>query len=602
MSRTLTNNWPSTKNAEFFKLFGQRFVELTDARSPDSYRVHALSTTMKIRELLVVSRNVRERQIPKISLEPILKEVDEALQNDLVVKHILSELNLDVAALLSTISETTEEIQSKARLALKLLEKPYQENCEKLLIKNCCDTGSKKDLLILCKLYVSYLCGIGFHRRYIFETSMERFYRQDFSRCSKHVILQFFRNFDKSKKRSFQVVLCGSDRYSSSLQELFGVRIFEDPQTLRTDLGLDVPAVFGQGPKKRIIALFKLDGPDPYSIVTSIERIFELSRSFLFLYPSSLKEELDDDCWVFEHGRRSVRNGIRISRRSVLSVHRGRSPINGSSRDLAKNFRDFAFAGRSGKASPNDQLMRALSSAALAGDSSNPETQLITLWSAFEALLPPPTKDDKSPARIVHFNELVVPALALNYASSKFATFYRDLASADRKRIKTILDNKFTEGSYEGRLAQLLAGGEKDASELYQILENSPLLINRLYNLHNFAQDPKLALRKIIAHETRLSWQIHRIYRERNQIVHSGRASRFLIPLVENSFLYFRALSARLEDVYSRYAITDPHGALQLLKNEHARQVGMLAAVGDNKNALPIEERRREAVRVIFGR
>ena len=598
MSRALTNKWPSTKNAEFFKLLGQRIVELTDPRSPDCYRVHALSTTMKLRELLVVSSYVLERQIPKVSLEPILKEVAEALQSDSVVKSILSELNLEITAILPAHLETTEEIQSKARLALSLLEASYQETCQKLLVEACNEHGSKKELLVLCKLYVSYLCGIGFHRRYIYEESMNSFYRRDFGRCSKHILLQFYKHFDATRRNKFQVVLAGSDRYSAFLKELFKIHVSDDPAGLKAEKGLVVPADFGQGPKKRIITLLELEGTDPYSIVAKIERLLELARSFLFLYPSTLKEELDDVAWVFD--RRRTSNKFRIARKSVLSAQRGKSPTDGRERDLAQNFRDFAFAGHRSGASPNDQLMRALSSAALAGDSSYPETQLVTLWSAFEALLPPPTKDDKSPARIVHFNGLVVPALASNYAASKFAAFYRDLTTRSRKEIKSILDDAFGDGGYEERLSRLLSGNQADAKDLYVAVSKNPLLVNRLFELHKFAQDPKLALRKIESHEDRLSWQIHRIYRERNQIVHSGRASPFLIPLVEHSFLYFRALTTRLENVFSRFGVTDPHGALQLLRNEHSRQIKTLTELGSNKSKDSIEDRRIMAAKLYF--
>lgn len=409
LSRSFTNSWPNTKNAEFYKLFGQRVVELTDARSPDSYRVHALSTTMKLRELSMVSNLVLERQIPKVSLDPILAEVAEALQNDLVAKSILSDLSLDVAILLPSRNETTEEIQSKAQLALSLLEERYQAKCEDLIVANCQVGGGKKDLLVASKLYLSYLCGIGFHRRFIFEKSMDAFYRSDLGRCSKHVLYRFFKHFDISKKKKYQVVLCSTDRYANFLQEMFGIQIFEDPVSLKKELGIDVPANFGQGTKKRIVAMFDIDASDSFSVIARMERLFELARSFLFLYPSGLQDELDDQCLVFE--KRKKNTGKTISRKKVLSVLKGRSPTAGSPRNLTKGFRDFTFAEGRGGRSPNGQLFRALSSAALAGDSNNPETQLITLWSAFEALLPPPTKDEKSLARIVHFTDLVIPAL-----------------------------------------------------------------------------------------------------------------------------------------------------------------------------------------------
>lgn len=171
---------------------------------------------------------------------------------------------------------------------------------------------------------------------------------------------------------------------------------------------------------------------------------------------------------------------------------------------------------------------------------------------------------------------------------------------ADREKFNSVLD-KHCEGSeYGKKIAHVLASDEKASAVLYGIISTSPLQLNRLFGLHKLAQDPKLIMRKILSHEDRLSWQIHRIYRERNQIVHSGTASPFLIPLVENSFLYFRTLAARLEAVYSRYGVIDPHGALQLLRGNQIEQKNILTLLADNGSKTSIDVRRKESIRLLF--
>lgn len=42
-------------------------------------------------------------------------------------------------------------------------------------------------------------------------------------------------------------------------------------------------------------------------------------------------------------------------------------------------------------------------------------------------------------------------------------------------------------------------------------------------------------------HRKRLGWQIHRIYRARNQLVHSGKVPTYLDSLIMNIFEYYRS-------------------------------------------------------------
>ena len=59
-------------------------------------------------------------------------------------------------------------------------------------------------------------------------------------------------------------------------------------------------------------------------------------------------------------------------------------------------------------------------------------------------------------------------------------------------------------------------------------------------------------------HEQRIAWQLHRIYRARNNIVHAGRVPTFLDSIVLNIDEYYRAALGTIVNRASREAgLTD---------------------------------------------
>ncbi len=73
---------------------------------------------------------------------------------------------------------------------------------------------------------------------------------------------------------------------------------------------------------------------------------------------------------------------------------------------------------------------------------------------------------------------------------------------------------------------------------LYQNLGNFHLLRYRCFELSEIFKNPKNVLAKISLHEKKVSWQLRRIYRTRNLIVHSGRSLPYIDTLIENSHDY----------------------------------------------------------------
>ncbi|WP_320176732.1 hypothetical protein [Roseovarius pacificus] len=536
------------------------------------------------------------KQVPKRSLGPIIEETVEAINTDIILKRILEDKSVSLSAIIPCQSEATEEIQSRMELAEALVREDYRLVCEQEIIDHCSGNVSKNTLLILAKLYVSYLCGSGFHRGYIYDSAIQHFAVSRIGRCTKNLLASFFARFPKDGAKKYSVVLCGSKKYVDFIHGVFGLDIFDDDNDLKMATGLNVPTEFSQGANKKLLLLQNIPAKDPFKAVVAGESLLGVSRSFLFIYPSGLKEMIDNDALVFSGKKTDFK---RVSRKQVLSISTSQASRPESVSKAARSFSRFAFNRKTYETEAGDRVFRALNAAALAGNSTDPETQLVTLWSAFEALLPPPTKDEKGPARIVHFVKLIVPALSYGYLRSKYDFFIRDLTKAQRREVKTILDAHANGASYQQKLADLLTDDPNQARRIAAALSVSPLLVNRVSKLFEITQKPKNALAKLKAHELRLGWQVHRIYRERNEIVHSGSSSPFLIPLVENAFFYFRILASRLEATHNQYSISDPHAALQLISAQQTEMKTKLESIIQNQE-ITASQRRKQAVNLIF--
>ena len=78
-------------------------------------------------------------------------------------------------------------------------------------------------------------------------------------------------------------------------------------------------------------------------------------------------------------------------------------------------------------------------------------------------------------------------------------------------------------------------------SELLDMCSENPLALHRMSQVYSAYNSPKQAMASIENHEKRVLWQVHRIYRARNNLVHAGKVPTYLPSLVVNMDEYFRA-------------------------------------------------------------
>lgn len=207
--KLLRNNWPKSENSERYKILAELILELVIDGSWESYKSHSLSTIMKLMELNNTCRLVISKSMSKATLKPIIQEVNEALREDLIVHEILAENDFDYQSFTLADNMPTEKILSNVNLLLDLTRNNYEAKSENLIIKFCAEKKSKNSFIVIIKLYVAYLLGIGFTKKYIIDVVTDAFYSSNINRCSSHLLKSFFSNFgEKKRNQKYDILVC----------------------------------------------------------------------------------------------------------------------------------------------------------------------------------------------------------------------------------------------------------------------------------------------------------------------------------------------------------------------------------------------------------
>ena len=181
------------------------------------------------------------------------------------------------------------------------------------------------------------------------------------------------------------------------------------------------------------------------------------------------------------------------------------------------------------------------------------EPRLLSIWSSFEVLLNEPDQND---VRILHFIRQLVPAVCLKYHRKLFAAVYGELSVAYGNAFSKIIWSTELKGrgAAINRFAKLviLPEFEESRNKTLALCGQFPLALHRLYRLRHLYSRPKSVRDTLAGHANRVEWQLHRIYRVRNSLVHAGVAPSYADTLVRNAMDYFRSVVTNVTQVASR--------------------------------------------------
>lgn len=173
-----------------------------------------------------------------------------------------------------------------------------------------------------------------------------------------------------------------------------------------------------------------------------------------------------------------------------------------------------------------------------------PENQLLNLWISIETITPSHAGQNKISGIVSNLK----PVLMLNYTNRLIERLAADLIRWDRFRTIKILKKISKEKDVRLNTLRLLAVKEHEPirNELYAMLGDFHLLRYRVFFLSEIFSDPKKLRDCLSTHEQKISWQIRRIYRTRNLIVHSGKSPVFIHALIENGHDYLDQILSQI--------------------------------------------------------
>ena len=178
------------------------------------------------------------------------------------------------------------------------------------------------------------------------------------------------------------------------------------------------------------------------------------------------------------------------------------------------------------------KFLRAITLHGQAITTSSEEAQLLNLWTAMEIV----GRNMRRPSIVEDVAGSLLPVISLGYParivdawakraevnSKEFADFCREKSDIPNWKIAFILKRM----------------KDEDHREACRILKNSPALLFRGFCIGKRFGTPKHLLEDLSRHEKLVCWQIHRIYRARNIITHSGASPTYCGALVDNAHDY----------------------------------------------------------------
>jgi hypothetical protein len=529
------HKWPDTDGSRGILMFSQQMSEMLNPTSYESYRVYTLCTVSRLYESLVVLEDVKQNRVHKLALDPVFAELVWSLGRDPVVASRAKDEIAAFIRLLESKQYSLAEATAHITLLIKLIEKNYKGDLERSLLDSFDNPKTRNDYRRTTAFYCSHLVNRGYSKTHIARRIDALFFAKDMQRTGAPALKRFFGEF-REKRSKYVVHVAVSKSFGDFLKHLGFVT------RPAGSLGVTITDAIGTAPDYPSVVLAERLAFDPYGAMDGVHDTLTNVRALTYLAPTVMPCHWRPTMYVVRdratHGTSETQIDISFDKKQTHSSSgkSGKSIRNYSMRIL-NNFDDRS----------TERLLASINTGALSRTSSSLENKLISLWSAVEVLLSEPPQGT---ARIVHYSKLIIPAICLRYVRILFASVCDEMLIAYRRRFKDIVFQESTIGGIEihSRFAATLLIPEHKSlrDDLISMCSDNPLALHRLYRLNKEFGTPAAAITSIQSHERRVEWQVHRIYRARNNLVHAGRVPTYLDSLIINLFEYYRSAIAAI--------------------------------------------------------
>ncbi|MEL7680025.1 hypothetical protein AAG602_02540 [Citromicrobium bathyomarinum] len=532
------NRWPDTPLSAHYLLFAQTVKLLLNGNAFESFRAPVLGNLMRAQELQRTCEQVIYREMPSAILTSIRDEFVKYIELDTTARSIIGPRfdNLVDIVKSANLSDYTDvgRIRHTIKLIHRQLSDFYEPKIRENLRSSLGDVKKRQNLINLTREYVTFLVNFGYDPRHIRDVTDDIFFSADINRVGTHLFSAFVSRFD-SRPKDYIIFIPVKERDAKALKG-YGVVSFrlkklnKMPSDLRSKI-LETP----QFSDNDHFYEHHPNAIDPYNAVSDARELFELFTSLTVLEPKGLDIRPRSYSFAAVKGRRKYRPVIDEKSKiqptaTAISIRKGES-LERNLDSLLDNF----------DAQSKPRIAAAIRNISLARQTQNSESQITLIWSAIETLFGDPPKGS---ARLKYYRDSLEIGILVNYCwRYSYAIFnlvnyhYRKLLmhSLDSAGIDAGLDTTsrfqrfILDPAYRSEHRAFMAG-----------IRHNPCLTQLVFSYYKKFGTGNALRRTVSDHEKRVIWQIDRIYRARNEFVHSGFRSPFADGIAINSYEYFR--------------------------------------------------------------
>lgn len=533
MKHKKTNHWTDKNNQIGLLFFAQIVDESLFDYTLDSFKPQALNPRLLCIELLQILDHIKSGVLKNPNFKPILEELTYTLSKDPAVKDILGSKYTLLIERIKTCENNLAELKNVVlHLYHHLDKKKYLTKIQTLLIDLIPSNKEKAHIYYLTKAYLTELINYGYNPGHIYFKANLYFYNKR-NPISVKDPKEFFEIFD-FKKKSYTVVYRVKSffREFSSISEMGHFEIKDE---------IVIESI--TGPEKRFIdekasdeVFIVFENLETYDEITaryvSEIRLGRITNLFSFFHHKE-KPKINDKALIINN----------IDRSCILNEKPIKSIIKKEDikpKDAALKVKGL-FESLELPQKALSILLKAIDIHSIALETDETENKLLNLWTAIETLIP--KEPDSGHDRIVQIMKGLIPFQSIHYLYNIIDQVATDLFFYDKRLASSTLQSVIINGDENRwyRICALIATKENEPNRLalYSQLEDFPLLKWRIYWVNKQFSDAKATKLFLNNHIKKVEWQIQRIYRVRNLIVHSGTIPTYTNILVENLHNYF---------------------------------------------------------------
>ncbi len=523
----LVKQWHRNQELASLYFFAQRLDELFFDYTLDTYKPPALNSIFLCREAIKLISDIDNDLIDGANLTHVLEELLWCLGQDPIVKLMLT------APVESFVLHGESVKLSDTKVRLEVLERTlnpflYLEICESLL-KESISSGSKKKIDVVAKCYTSTLINLGVSKQHLYEQTQRFFFYGEEIKEVRELDKFFYSISVTSHQYEIYFIVSDLIKQVDESIPVFGLKVLNKlPQEV-----FEVAKRNGLLPNQNEVwvEVKGIETYDRHSARIKAEKSLDMVRDLFLLFShknrivwreqSIITQCCDETPMLIRKPKNSMEKCFDLrpedasSRMNAMIINMG---LEGS-----------AF----------NKFHRVVDLHAIGTTNDLPENQLLNVWIALETLVP---SQVHSGGKIVKVSNGIMPILLRNYIPRLVERLAGDLIRWNRKKTSRILrtiNEPEDKGLYR-KVLELIALPQNDAvlKTLYAELGEFHLLRNRIFELSDMFKKPENLIKRIKLHEKKVTWQLRRIYRTRNLIVHSGSSISYIETLIENAHDY----------------------------------------------------------------